>query len=154
MNAKEYLGQAYRIDQRINSKIDQISSLHALATKATTTISDMPGSATRNVHRMEDIIVKIIEMEEDINAEIDTLVDLKAEIMDVIKSVDNLEYQTILELRYLCFKPWEQIALDLSYSINNVFKMHKKSIEELERSHVYRETVLERASALEENKTL
>ena len=154
MNAKEYLGPAYRIDQRINSKIDQISSLHALATKATTTISDMPGSATRNVHRMEDIIVKIMEMEEDINAEIDTLVDLKAEIMDVIKSVDNLEYQTILELRYLCFKPWEQIALDLSYSINNVFKMHKKSIEELERSHVYRETVLERAAVLEKNETL
>lgn len=153
MNAKEYLGQAYRIDQRINCKIEQVSSLHALATKATTTISDMPGSATRNVHRMEDIIVKIMEMEEDINAEIDMLVDLKAEIMEVIKSIDNLEYQTILELRYLCFKPWEQIALDLSYSINNVFKMHKKSIEELERSRAYRE-IVSRAATVEGNETL
>ncbi|WP_312072143.1 hypothetical protein [Anaerotignum propionicum] len=41
MTAKEYLGQAYRLDQRINSKIEQVSSLHTLATKATSTISDM-----------------------------------------------------------------------------------------------------------------
>lgn len=53
MKIKEYLGQAYRIDHRINSKLEQISSLHDLATKATST----PGSATRNIHRMEDIIV-------------------------------------------------------------------------------------------------
>lgn len=43
MKIKEYLGQAYRIDNRINSKLEQISSLHDLATKATSTISDMPG---------------------------------------------------------------------------------------------------------------
>ena len=56
MRIKEYLGQTYRIDHRINSKIDQISSLHDLATKATSTISDMPGSPNRNIHRMEDIV--------------------------------------------------------------------------------------------------
>lgn len=33
MTAKEYLGQAYRLDQRINSKIEQVSSLNELATK-------------------------------------------------------------------------------------------------------------------------
>lgn len=133
INAKEYLGQAYRIDQRINSKIEQVSSLHALATKATSTISDMPGSSTRNVHRMEDVIAKILDLESEINAEIDSLVDLKAEIMSVIKSIDNLEYQTLLELRYLCFKPWEQIAIELGYSINNVFKMHRNAIKLFEK---------------------
>lgn len=132
-NAKEYLGQAYRIDQRINSKIEQVSALNNMATKATSTISDMPGSATRNIHRMEDVIVKIIDLQNEINADIDELVDFKAEVMGVIKSIDNLEYQTLLELRYLCFKPWEQIAIELGYSINNVFKMHRKAIELLEK---------------------
>ena len=132
-NAKEYLGQAYRIDQRINSKIEQVSALNNMATKATSTISDMPGSATRNIHRMEDVIVKIIDLQNEINADIDELVDFKAEVMSVIKSIDKLEYQTLLELRYLCFKPWEQIAIELGYSINNVFKMHRKAIELLEK---------------------
>lgn len=133
-NAKEYLGKAYRIDQRINSKIEQVSALNNMATKATSTISDMPGSATRNIHRMEDVIVKIIDLQNEINADIDELVDFKAEVMSVIKSIDNLEYQTLLELRYLCFKPWEQIAIEMGYSINNVFKMHRKAIELLEMS--------------------
>lgn len=132
-NAKEYLGQAYRIDQRINSKIEQVSALNNMATKATSTISDMPGSATRNIHRMEDVIVKIINLQDEINVDIDELVDIKAEVMSVIKSIDNLEYQTLLELRYLCFEPWEQIAIELGYSINNVFKMHRKAIELLEK---------------------
>ena len=35
MTAKEYLSQAYRIDQRINSKLKQVSSLRELSTKAT-----------------------------------------------------------------------------------------------------------------------
>ena len=40
MTTKEYLAQAYRINQRINSKLEQIVSLRELATKATSTLSD------------------------------------------------------------------------------------------------------------------
>lgn len=111
MIVKDYLSQAYRIDQRINSKIEQVSCLHDLATKATQTLSDMPGSATRNTHRMEDVIIKIIDLENEINTEIDRLVDIKLEIMCLINGVPNPEEQTLLELRYLCFKTWEQIAV-------------------------------------------
>lgn len=82
MTAKEYLGQAYRIDQRINSKMEQIASLNLLAQKATTVFNDMPGNSTRNIHRMEDVIIKIVDMESEINADIDKLVDLKKEIDD------------------------------------------------------------------------
>ena len=60
MTAKEYLQQGYRLDQRINSKIAQVTNLRELATKATATLSDMPGNATPNTHRMEDIIVKMV----------------------------------------------------------------------------------------------
>ena len=49
MTVKEYLSQAYRIDQRINSKLEQVASLRALATKATYTLSDTPPSGSRNV---------------------------------------------------------------------------------------------------------
>ena len=37
MTAKEYLSQAYRIDQRVNSKLRQVDSLRDLATRATST---------------------------------------------------------------------------------------------------------------------
>ena len=62
MTAKEYLSQAFRIDQRINSKLAQVASLNDLATKATSVFNDMPGRPNRNIHKMEDAILKIIDL--------------------------------------------------------------------------------------------
>ncbi len=132
MKAKEYLSQAYRLDQRIDAKIEQVMSLRNLAAKATSTLSDAMPSGTRNIHRMEDIIMRIIDLEDEINADIDALVALKREIVSTIKSVPNLEYQILLELRYLCFKPWEQIAVEMGYGIDNVFRLHQKALKDLE----------------------
>ncbi|WP_073338040.1 DUF1492 domain-containing protein [Clostridium grantii] len=128
MGAKEYLYQAYRIDQRINSKLEQIVSLRELAMKATSTLSDTPPSGTRNVHSMEGIIAKMVDLETELNEDIDKLVDLKREIVAIIKELNNPEYQTLLELRYLCFKTWEQIAVDMRYSIQNVYKIHERAL--------------------------
>ncbi len=128
MSPKEYLSQAYRIDQRINSKLEQVVCLRELATKATSTLSDMPSSGTRNIHSMEGIIAKMVDLETEINQDIDTLVDLKREIVSLIKQIQNTEYQTLLELRYLCFKTWEQIAVDLGYSSKHVFYLHDKAV--------------------------
>ena len=74
MTAKEYLSQAYKIDNDINSKLEQVASLRDLATKATSTMSDMPGSPNRNIHKMEDAIVKIIALEDEINSDIHELI--------------------------------------------------------------------------------
>lgn len=131
MTAKEYLGQAYRLDQRINSKLEQVMSLRELTTKATATMSDMPGGGSRNVYKMQDIIGKIVDLENEINADIDQLVDLKREMVAVIKAVKNPEFQTLLELRYLCFKTWEQIAVDMDYDIRWLYRMHKRALEEV-----------------------
>ncbi|HEX3017833.1 MAG TPA: DUF1492 domain-containing protein [Caproicibacter sp.] len=131
MNAKEYLSQALRIDQRINSKLEQVASLRELAVKASSTLSDTPRRASPDIQPMETIIAKILDLEAEINGDIDKLVDLKKEITDVIKSVSNPEYQTILEKRYLCFLSWEQIAVDMNYSIQYTFRMHDRALAEV-----------------------
>lgn len=131
MTAKEYLGQAYRLDQRINSKLEQVLSLRDLTTKATATMSDMPGGGSRNVYKMQDIIAKIIDLENEINADIDQLVDLKREMVATIKSVTDPECQTLLELRFLCFKTWEQIAVDMGYSIQHIYRLRDKALTQI-----------------------
>ena len=108
MTAKEYLGQAYHIDQRINSKIEQVAALRELSVNVSNILSDTPSSGTRNIRGNESVIVKIIDLENEINDDIDKLVDLKREIMESIKKVKNEDSQVILEKRYLCFKQWEQ----------------------------------------------
>ena len=132
MKAKEYLSQAYRLDQRVDAKIEQVMALRNLAAKATSTLTDVAPSGTRNVHRMEDIIVKLIDLENEINADIDNLVALKHEIMAAIRSIHDPDYCTVLELRYLCFKPWDQIAVEMGYGIDNVYKLHRMALKTLE----------------------
>ena len=131
MDAKEYLSQAYRIDQRINSKLEQVMSLRDLLGKANVTLTGMPKSPTPNPHSMEDIIVKMVDMESEINDDIDALVDLKKQIMRWIKRVENTEYQTILELRYLCFNRWEEIAVELGYTQRHLLRMHDLALESI-----------------------
>ena len=113
MTAKEYLQQARFLDQRIDSKIAQVASLNDLATKCSATLTGMPRNPNRGGSTMADAVCKIVDLQAEINRDIDRLVDLKREIMGVIKAVPNTEYQTILEKRYLCFSAWEQIAVVL-----------------------------------------
>ena len=129
MSTKDYLSQAYRIDQRINSKLAQVMSLRDLLGKATGTLSGTPKAATHDPHSMEDTIAKMVDLENEINEDIDALVDLKAEIMRRIKRVENTEYQTILELRYLCFKRWEEVSVELGYSMQHLFRLHDEALE-------------------------
>ena len=128
MNAKTFLGQAYRIDQRINSKMEQISCLRELAEKATHTLKTQPLSSTRNTHLMEHIIVKIIDLENELNTEIDKLIELKREIIGVIKAVKSSECQILLELRYLCFMNWAKIAIEMNYSNQHIYRLHDKAL--------------------------
>lgn len=127
MTAKEYLSQAYWLDRRINSKLEQLSSLNDIATRSTSVMSDDVVSRTRNVHAMEDVIAKIVDMKAEVNAEIDRLMDLKRDIMEVVKAVDDPELQTLLELRYLCFKDWPDIACEMHCSESNV-RLSKKPL--------------------------
>lgn len=128
-NAREYFSKAYRIDHRIRSKLEQVESLNALATRATTTLSGMPRNPSGSTSSMADVIDKIIDLQEEINQDIDSLVDLKREIMNIIRSIENTEYQTLLEKRYLCFLTWEKIAVDMCYTIHHLYKMHNAALE-------------------------
>ena len=131
MTAKEYLSQAYRLDQRINSKIEQVASLNDLATKCTSTLTGMPRNPNRASSTMADAVGKIIDLQNEINQDIDRLVDLKREIVAVIKAIENPEYQTLLEKRYLCFLTWEKIAVDMGYDLRWLYRVHKRALDEI-----------------------
>ena len=128
MTARDYLSQAYRLDQRINSKLEQVESLNELATKVSSTLTGMPKNPNHATSTMADTVTKIIALQAEINNDIDRLVDLKREMVAVIKAVENAERQTLLELRYLCFKTWEQIAVEMNYTVRNVHLLHKDAL--------------------------
>ena len=131
MTPKEYLNQAYWLDRRIDSKLEQLSALRDTATKTTAVMDGEVVSHTRNVHSLQDVIAKIMDMEAEINSDIDALVDLKRDIMRTIKAVDSPEHQTLLELRYLCFKRWEEISVIMNYNLRHIYRLHDEALERI-----------------------
>ena len=90
MTIKEYLSPAYHLDQRINSKIEQLKRWQDLAIKATSTLSKTSSCSYENSHKMEDNIVKIIDLKNEINNDIDRLIDLKKDILNTYFSAVTL----------------------------------------------------------------
>ena len=131
MTAKEFLSQTYRIDQRINSKLEQVQSLHDLATKAGNVLSHTAFAGTRNVHRMEDIIANMVDLEGEIKSDISRLVEIKRDLMTVIEQVAAVEHRTLLELRYICCKTWEEIAANMNYSVRNIHNIHSAALKDV-----------------------
>ncbi len=131
MTAKEYLSRAYKLDQQIDSKHEQVRALRTIATKAMASISDMPTSGSKDPRSMESIVCRIADVEAEINAGLDKLLDLKQEIRRLIGAVENPVYRTILELRYLCYKPWGEIADMLGYNPRYVLKLHGRALREV-----------------------
>ena len=132
MTTKEYFEQALTLNKRINSKLDHLGTLREMTTKASTTLSDMPRSSSQNVHRMEDIISKIVDLENEINGDIDRFVDMKREYMRIIREIRNPVFQLVMEQRYLCCRTWEMISEDLGYDLRWLHRLHGRALQEAE----------------------
>lgn len=132
MTVVEYLSQAFYIDLRLKGKLDRLESLKSLAAKVTATMNATPVSGTRDVHKLDRIICRIVDLENEINSEIDALVDLKRDIRLLIDSVPCIDCRVVLELRYLNYKKWPQIAESMGRGVRAVHYIHAKAIAFLE----------------------
>lgn len=131
MTAKEYLERAYRIEQRINSKMEQAAALRSLSQKATAKLTDMPGGS-RNVHSKETIITKMMDLENEISADIDKLMDIKRDVTSAIRLLgDDNDCQLLLEMRYLNYMSWERISVELQRSVRSVYRLHDKALRKI-----------------------
>lgn len=130
MKTKDYLNQARSLDKRIDSKLEQVERLRSLAERTTTLLSWAPKGQS-NENRTEYCIQKIWELEKEINAGIDELIDLKREIGAVINTVPTDQYRMLLEYRYLSCKTWEDIAKAMDYDLRWIYRMHGSALQEL-----------------------
>ena len=132
MTAREYLQRAWQIDRRIQDKMNQAERLKEMATNVTVTLSGMPGSASRNNHKMDGAIATMMDMAKDIEAETERLLRVKTETMQTIWAVEDGTCRTLLELRYISFLPWESIADEMDVSKRRVLQLHAKSLKMVE----------------------
>jgi DNA-directed RNA polymerase specialized sigma subunit len=129
MTNKEYLRQAYRLDQRINSDIEEVSRLREMASGIS---SPVLGDKVQTSHSGEAPFVRSIEkimaLEERINKEIDLLVDLKEQIRSVISAVPDVDERMVLRYRYIQGLTWEQIGLEMNADERTIRRWHGNAL--------------------------
>ena len=133
MTAKQYLQQAFGLNKNINTALSEISRLRALA-MSITGVSDGVVSSGISDH-VGNLAVKIADAETALNAEVDFYVDLQREIREKIESMPDNNLRLVLRKRYVDFKKWEQIAVDMEASFQWAHKLHRRALREFEKMY-------------------
>ena len=133
MNAKEFLSRARLLEMQVQSKLMQVESLKSLANRMTSVYGMAPVSHTRDMTQMQSTILRIMEVEEELNRKIDELVDTKLEIGLVIDRVEDDQLRVILEKRFLCFKKISEIGWEMHYSVRWIKAQIQLGLEEVQK---------------------
>ncbi len=128
MTAKEYLRSIKYLDSTINAKQAELDRLKRdmCSIKGVTYDGDkVQGGITDSMK----IVDKIIELNNIINAEIDKLVDLKAEAHQKIEKVCNEKFISLLTDIYINGYTLEQVAERMDSSYSTVCRHHGDALQ-------------------------
>ena len=125
MEAKAYLEQARNINLQIDSKLEQVSALRRLATKASSALSPVPPSGTPNPHRLEETIAKMMDMEHEVDEAIDGLVEVE-EQMGSIRDFQSASvvYALFIQGSQLLEEGWEVEDHSISDQTGGLWVQH------------------------------
>lgn len=130
--AQKYLMQVKLYDTHIDNKVQELDRLKAMATKVTTSLSLAPGRGSGSQDKIGAAVAKIIDLQAEVNHAIDTYVDMKREISDLIERVKDPDQLAVLHKRYIQYKHWEQIACEMGYTYRNVCYIHGRALQAVE----------------------
>lgn len=131
MTIKERLSQVYYIAISVENKREQIERLESLATKMTSTLTDMPKGSSKM--QMDDVVCEIVSAQKELKEEVRKLFKEKEEVRKMIESVKGKKC-VVLEKRYLLNKTWENISEELGCSVRQAHRVHDKAIDDISKS--------------------
>ena len=131
--AVNYLSQIEYIEEMIGEKQDIIDSLRSSIT-GTSASTESERVQTSPKDRLGETCAKIVDLCEQLNRDIDSFVDMKAEVIQTIDQyVDDLKERRLLYLRYLKFIPIESCAKELRISKATAYNFHKAAMQKIAR---------------------
>ena len=123
------------VDMMIDCKCEQVRELRDRLTSISCPLGEKVQTDV-NPDKFTNTISKIIELEKDINADIDKLVDMKRVARNLIESLDNDVEKLVMYKRYFDNKTFEEISVEMSYSWRRIHQVHGNSLKKLERLHI------------------
>lgn len=131
MTAKQYLKQAYRLNEKIKDKQERIDSLRLMSTStgAIDYSKDRVQTSPSQDAPFAKQVIQIIQFEEELEADKNKMKELFAEISRAIDQMQHANHILVLSKRYLLMKTWEQIADEMNYSVMQIHRIHKEALE-------------------------
>ena len=124
-NAYQILGEIGRIDARIDVKLAEVQRLWDRATKVNQVLTTVKVASSAGGGSMSEAVDRIVDLEQEINAEVDRLVDYKRKVQKVLDKMENPDYVKVVYKRYFERKPWEVIAGEMNMCTRNVLRYNK-----------------------------
>lgn len=127
MDARFYLNQIEKIDRLIQNKKYERDQWMAVAEGTSMTANGERVQSSGPMHKMENAVIKIVEVDESIKA----LEDKKQEIIKTIELL-NAESYDILHKKYVQYMNLEEVGTILGYSWSTIKRKHKEAIRRLQ----------------------
>ena len=129
MTPKEYLGQSYRLKERIDQLVGEIGNMRILAMSVKAAGYDAHYNATRPTEAaFEKTLERIDEYEIKLSERVSLLVELKKQIYSVISMVSDPDEQMVLNYRYIDNLTWEHIGDKLHADTHTVRRWHDRAL--------------------------
>ena len=132
MTAKEYLTQIRKLDTLITNKLIEIEQWKAIATGTTSINAGDRVQTSGSQQKMADAVCRYIAIEEEINADIDRLVDIKQEVIKTIEQLPMNEYD-LLHKVYIQFIELSDVAVLYDRTYSWVTTTHGKALKEVQK---------------------
>ena len=131
LKAKEYLIQLQKLDRLIENKLAEKDMWKAMATSTTQHMTPDRVQNSGNVHKMADAVHKIIELEAEINACVDRLVDTKREVISTLEMLNPTEYD-LLHKVYVQYMTFDDVAIKKGKSYSWVTTVHGRALKNVQ----------------------
>lgn len=131
MTAKEYLQQAYIIDKKIKLDTEKLEAARS-ALCGKTVCYDRDGSKpVPQGNGTENAVLRVLELEERLNKEIDRLTEKRQEIEQAVNAVPDEVQREVLTRRYLLYQKWGEIAEEMNYSKRRIFQIQGDALKNI-----------------------
>ena len=127
--AKDFLNRGYRSKERIKVKEERIDEWRRRAESITAEIKPVATFSSTPSKKVEDAACAITDLQSEIKAEIYELAAIELEIGRAInQAVTDPTLNALLEMRYLKYLKWEEIAVRLDITFRWTMTLHKKAL--------------------------
>ena len=126
-SVQHYLRSAWYYQKKADFLNEKIMVLRAKATKMTTSFQDVPTFGGFEDHRQQ-VIAEMVDLEREYGKSMMMCRNKAKEIEFVIGLLENHQEKIVLEMRYLHYDNWVDIAFNLNYSVQMIYKIHGRAL--------------------------